>query len=925
MKRLKPTVLSRSNMKRKFALLLSTAMIAGALTGWAGQAHAAQPHSSYWYPDTLLEWSPQTDKDAPFNRSSVKLNTERVQGHKVNPNAKTEPKVMALASMYKSTSGAPSQGNDQFHGYAFSYWQYVDKLMMWGGSAGEGLIVPPSADVIDAAHKNGVPVYGTVFLPQTEHGGKIEWLRDLVQQKEDGSFPVADKLIEVASYYGFDGWFINQETQGATPEDAQLMQQFLKYMQKKKPSHMEIIWYDSMIKEGPVRWQGALTDKNSMFFQDGEERVADQMFIDFRWQFKKEGQYDYVTPFQNSPKLADSLKREPYDLYAGMDLEGGGGYQGKYNFPVLFPEDGPAVTSLGLYRPDWAFNTTKTNQDFMEKEQKLWVGENKDPSDTKAQGNAWRGIAHDIVDKTVITKADFVTHFNTGNGKQFSVNGKKVRDREWFNRSLQDILPTWRWMVDEQGQKLKPSFDFGTSFYGGSSLRLLGTVAPGATSNLKLFKTDIAATSALQMSLIYQSNDSEAAAINIGVALEGAPDEYKIVKPASAEAAGVHGDWTRAVYDLSPYAGQKIVGVSVQVEGKTSNNLYAVNIGRLQIGNLDDKAEEVGQVSDLKLIENDVRDGIYADARLTWTPLGDDAMLYEVYRVLPDGSREFVGATGNNYYYVSEMKRSGMEQETKLAVLPVNSQYKQGRSAAISFEWPAYPAPKADFEADKTFVAPGEAVQLTDKSSEVTAEWEWSFPGGTPASSTERHPKVSYAEEGTYEITLKAKNEAGEDVMTKSKLITVSKEAAFRSEDLAIGAKTEASSFVNDSEAPQFAVDGDMSTKWCAVGSGEHWLSVDLGQAHAITQFVVHHAEAGGESPAFNTREFKIQLSMDGENWSDAVTVIDNEKATSKHAIAKTEARYVRLLVQKPTQGGDTAARIYGLEVLGLKNKPAAE
>lgn len=51
----------------------------------------------------------------------------------------------------------------------------------------------------------------------------------------------------------------------------------------------------------------------------------------------------------------------------------------------------------------------------------------------------------------------------------------------------------------------------------------------------------------------------------------------------------------------------------------------------------------------------------------------------------------------------------------------------------------------------------------------------------------------------------------------------------------------------------------------------------------------------------------------------------DNDKATSKHAIAKTEARYVRLLVQKPTQGGDTAARIYGLEVLGLKNKPAAE
>nr|WP_313784676.1 hypothetical protein [Paenibacillus larvae] len=43
-------------------------------------------------------------------------------------------------------------------------------------------MVPPSADVIDAAHKNGVPVLGTVFLPQTEHGGKIAWMRELIQK-----------------------------------------------------------------------------------------------------------------------------------------------------------------------------------------------------------------------------------------------------------------------------------------------------------------------------------------------------------------------------------------------------------------------------------------------------------------------------------------------------------------------------------------------------------------------------------------------------------------------------------------------------------------------------------------------------------------------------------------------------------------------
>lgn len=58
----------------------------------------------------------------------------------------------------------------------FSNWQYIDQLVYWGGSAGEGIIVPPSPDVTDAAHKNGVPVLGTIFFPQGAHGGKIEWL-----------------------------------------------------------------------------------------------------------------------------------------------------------------------------------------------------------------------------------------------------------------------------------------------------------------------------------------------------------------------------------------------------------------------------------------------------------------------------------------------------------------------------------------------------------------------------------------------------------------------------------------------------------------------------------------------------------------------------------------------------------------------------
>ena len=33
----------------------------------------------------------------------------------------------------------------------------------------------------------------------------------LIQRDEDGGFPYAEKLIEIAEYYGFDGWFVNLE------------------------------------------------------------------------------------------------------------------------------------------------------------------------------------------------------------------------------------------------------------------------------------------------------------------------------------------------------------------------------------------------------------------------------------------------------------------------------------------------------------------------------------------------------------------------------------------------------------------------------------------------------------------------------------------------------------------------------------------
>ena len=60
--------------------LLTYALVA-CCSIWLGAASAAsagslppdQPFASFWFPNELLTWDPATDPDAPFNRSSVPL------------------------------------------------------------------------------------------------------------------------------------------------------------------------------------------------------------------------------------------------------------------------------------------------------------------------------------------------------------------------------------------------------------------------------------------------------------------------------------------------------------------------------------------------------------------------------------------------------------------------------------------------------------------------------------------------------------------------------------------------------------------------------------------------------------------------------------------------------------------------------------
>lgn len=82
-------------------------------------------------------------------------------------------------------------------------------------------------------------------------------------------------------------------------------------------------------------------------------------------------------------------------------------------------------------------------------------------------------------------------------------------------------------------------------------------------------------------------------------------------------------------------------------------------------------------------------------------------------------------------------------------------------------------APEANFTASATTTETGKEVRFTDKSSYTPIAWEWTFPGGNPATSTEQNPTVTYDNSGVYDVILKVTNASGTSELIRKQFITV--------------------------------------------------------------------------------------------------------------------------------------------------------
>jgi len=81
--------------------------------------------------------------------------------------------------------------------------------------------------------------------------------------------------------------------------------------------------------------------------------------------------------------------------------------------------------------------------------------------------------------------------------------------------------------------------------------------------------------------------------------------------------------------------------------------------------------------------------------------------------------------------------------------------------------------PTAGFTPSVTAGCAPMTIDFTNNSSDNATDFNWSFPGGSPATSTAANPSVTYANAGTYSVTLEVSNAAGDNTITQTDIIVI--------------------------------------------------------------------------------------------------------------------------------------------------------
>ncbi len=528
--------------------------------------------------EQLFAWEATGPLADAANVSRVPLAGRMVDpGPGPDPAARLDPKVRVLFA----PDGMNNFGNylapqPRFNLYTFTHWAQIDVLSWFAGTAGHNVMIP-ARPWVDTAHRNGVKVIGTAFFAPLAWGGSAKTLEAFLREEGEGRFPAADRLVEIARHYGFDGWLINQETD-VSPELARRMARFVAYLTRIAPQGMEIHWYDAMLPDGRVQWQNAYNARNAPLLQDGATRVSDAMFLNYEW-----------TPagLRAGAVLAEARGRDRYALFIGADL-----WPARRNAQQAFGNrswlrglrehgDGPALGSVALFAPNFNFNAggefgdfranPRDAEAFYDGEARLFAGDDRNMaagnSTDAMRTGAWEGIAALVPARSTIAKLPFETGFNTGHGLVDARDGRAVGG-PWHDMARQDPLPSWQFAYSPAAP-LRIGYDFQRAWQGGSSLRVAPRDALRSPAEVPLFLADLPIDARTGLSVVVIAA-SPGYALRLTMA-----DGSESLHPLTAK-----GVWHERHWCLGRFAGKVVRRISLVID---RGHPKFLNLGKIAI------------------------------------------------------------------------------------------------------------------------------------------------------------------------------------------------------------------------------------------------------------------------------------------------------------------------------------------------------
>lgn len=893
--------------------------------------NAQQPFSGCWHPDFIKDWTPEKDPDRKFNRSSVPLQTRMAADPIMKAHSEQFPdgQVAACLTMHPMCSQVPAQGADNFIGYNPTYWQYMDLLIWWGGSAGEGIILPPSAPVIDAAHLSGVKVLGQIFFPPTAFGGKPEWTTQM-NTEEDGKYPYARKCAEIAKYYGFDGWFINSETSTGT-NWGEWTKDYLKYAKEIGLEGQEIQLYVMSSNTSGAYIEDTAQQKGGSYFVNYGGANSTTTVINRMNSHVSNGWGDKADAFRT--------------WYYGVEQAQGGitGNGGAFN--NLFPKAGHNG-SIDFFNPEehiWKkvvenlLNTTNNNGSqaytamttVFKNEGRFWTNNNDDVTVQRSGTSYMEGLATAIQERSAITSIPFITTFSAGLGKHRFLNGEIKGTQDWYHRGMQTVMPTWRWRQMKgyaATTDIKFAYNWDDAYNMGTSINLSGNLTNDDYS-IYLYETDLAVASGDKLEFVYKTNKPGTVKIKLADSSNG----LYLLEQTPTSTKTVNG-WTIDTYDLTALAGKKLRTVGIGIKPGADGSGFTAQLGQLGIfpANYNPSA---AQVTNLKIENSLTQEG--GDLRVVWDKsTSEDVHHYNVY-LERNGVTRLAGQTRNEGFYIPKFTRTDKnEKSMKVTVKAVNKDMKEATSGpSVTAEYPAISLPEVSMVASKTLVKPGEEVTFTATATNYPEEYTWSAPEGAQlVSSNANVATMKFNQEGLFDITVAVKNEVGTTTCTIEEYINVSATA-----ELSIVSRASAGGSIHSwssnmgtgstAELPKYLIDdttvpGSVNQKWCAGGDKEHWTIIELDKIYELYRFMIYDC-GNKENASDNLTHYRIYTSMEdpaNDNWTLALDM-QNVPATAANNIKDDYVkpilgRYIKFVPYDPEKA--ITIRIWQFDAYGM-------